>query len=125
LLLSIVALADYSCEDFAISQKVKHKEPDGRSHNPTRDFFFKVLFLSMSNNCKLHKNRPGSFFAHKNHLIKTVPQVQKHSLIRHKQIRHSAEHTRSLNKVNLQTHSGAELMQLFFSCHIAGYSLNG
>jgi hypothetical protein len=46
LLLSIIALADCSCEDFAISQKVKHKEPDGGSHNPTRDFFsFKVLFF--------------------------------------------------------------------------------
>jgi hypothetical protein len=45
LLSSIVALADCSCEDFAISQKVKHKEPDGRLHNPTREFFFKVLFF--------------------------------------------------------------------------------
>jgi hypothetical protein len=45
LLLSIVALADFSCEDSAISQKVKHKELDGGSHNPTREFFFKVLFF--------------------------------------------------------------------------------
>jgi hypothetical protein len=46
LLLSIVALADCSCEDSAISRKVKHKEPDGGLHNPTRDFFsFKVLFF--------------------------------------------------------------------------------
>jgi hypothetical protein len=37
LLLSIVALADCSCEDFAISQKVKHRKPDGGSHNPTRE----------------------------------------------------------------------------------------
>jgi hypothetical protein len=29
LLLSIVALADCLCEDFAISRKVKHREPDG------------------------------------------------------------------------------------------------
>jgi hypothetical protein len=45
LLLRIVALADCSCEDSAISRKVKHKEPDGGLHNPTRDFFFKVLFF--------------------------------------------------------------------------------
>jgi hypothetical protein len=45
LLLRIVTLADCSCEDFAISQKVKHKEPDGGLHGPTRDFFFKVLFF--------------------------------------------------------------------------------
>jgi hypothetical protein len=45
LLLSIITLADYSCNDFAISLKVKHKEPDGGLHSPTRDFFFKVLFF--------------------------------------------------------------------------------
>jgi hypothetical protein len=45
LLLSIIALADCSCEDSAISRKVKHKEPDGGWHNPTREFFFKVLFF--------------------------------------------------------------------------------
>jgi hypothetical protein len=45
LLLSIIALADCSSEDFTISRKVKHKEPDGRSHNPTQIFFFKVLFF--------------------------------------------------------------------------------
>jgi hypothetical protein len=45
LLLSIVALVDCSCEDSAISRKVKHKEPDGGLHNPTRDFFFKELFF--------------------------------------------------------------------------------
>jgi hypothetical protein len=45
LLLSIVALADCSCEDSAISQKVKHKEPDGGLYNPTREFFLKVLFF--------------------------------------------------------------------------------
>jgi hypothetical protein len=45
LLLSIVALADCSCEDSAISQKVKHKEPNGGLHNPTREKKFKVLFF--------------------------------------------------------------------------------
>jgi hypothetical protein len=45
LLLSIIALADCSREDFAISRKIKHKELDGGSHNPTREFFFKVLFF--------------------------------------------------------------------------------
>jgi hypothetical protein len=70
LLLSIVALADCSCEDFAISRKVKHREPDGGSHNPTRDFFFKVLFFEHVKNCKLHKTRPDSFFAQINHLVK-------------------------------------------------------
>jgi hypothetical protein len=65
LLLSIVALADCSCENSAISRKVKHKEPDGGSHNPTQEIFSKCCFLSMSNCYKLHKNRPGSFFTHK------------------------------------------------------------
>jgi hypothetical protein len=45
LLLSIVTLADCSCEDSAISRKVKNKEPDGELHSPTRDFFSKVLFF--------------------------------------------------------------------------------
>jgi hypothetical protein len=45
LLLSIVTLADCSCKDSAISRKVKHKEPDGGLHNPTREFFLKVLFF--------------------------------------------------------------------------------
>jgi hypothetical protein len=47
LLLSIIALADCSCEDSAISRKVKHKEPDGGLHNPAREilYFFKVLFF--------------------------------------------------------------------------------
>jgi hypothetical protein len=45
LLLSIVALANCSREDFTISRKVKHKEPDGGSHNPTREKNFKVLFF--------------------------------------------------------------------------------
>jgi hypothetical protein len=45
LLLSIIALADCSCEDSAISRKVKHKEPDGGLHNPTRENCFKVLFF--------------------------------------------------------------------------------
>jgi hypothetical protein len=62
LLLSIIALADCSCEDFAISRKVKHREPDGGSHNPTREIFSKCCFLSMAKNCKLHKTTPGSFF---------------------------------------------------------------
>jgi hypothetical protein len=45
LLLSIVALADWPCEDSAISQKVKHKEPDGGLHSPMRGNFSK---------CRLH-----------------------------------------------------------------------
>jgi hypothetical protein len=45
LLLSIITLADCSCKDYAISQKVKHKEPDGGLHNPTRENFFRVLFF--------------------------------------------------------------------------------
>jgi hypothetical protein len=45
LLLSIIALADCSCEDSAISQKVKHKEPDGGLHSPTRENLFKVSFF--------------------------------------------------------------------------------
>jgi hypothetical protein len=75
LLLSIVALADGSCEDSTISRKVKHKEPDGGLHDPTHEFFSKCCFLGMLNCYKLRKNRSGSFFAH-NHfkdLVKTVP----------------------------------------------------
>jgi hypothetical protein len=64
LLLSIVALADCSCKDSAISRKVKHKELDGGLHGPTHEIFSKCCFLGMLNCCKLHKNRPGSFFAH-------------------------------------------------------------
>jgi hypothetical protein len=45
LLLSIVTRADCSCEDFTISRKVNHKEPDGGLHDPTRENFFKVLFF--------------------------------------------------------------------------------
>jgi hypothetical protein len=92
LLLSIVALVDCSCKDFAISRKVKHKEPDGGLHNPTRDFFFKVLFfLACQTAASCIKIGLAVFFAHKplTRLDKTVPQVQKHSLIRHRQIRHS------------------------------------
>jgi hypothetical protein len=53
LLLSIVALADCSCEDSAISRKVKHKEPDGGLHNPTREkklvlFFEHVKLLQVA-----------------------------------------------------------------------------
>jgi hypothetical protein len=43
-------------------------------HGPTCDFFSKCCFLGMLNCYKLHKYRPGNFFAH-NHfkdLIKTV-----------------------------------------------------
>jgi hypothetical protein len=55
---------------------------------------FKVLFFEHVKNCKLHKIRPGSFFAQLNHLIKTKLQSSKSiPLIRHKQISHSAEHT--------------------------------
>jgi tRNA(Leu) C34 or U34 (ribose-2'-O)-methylase TrmL len=76
--------------------------------------FFLVLFFEHVKNCKLHKTRPGSFFAQLNHFIKAELQSLKSiSLIRHKQISHSAEHTCSL-KFKLQTHSGAELMQVFF-----------
>jgi hypothetical protein len=77
LLLSIVALADFSFEDFAISRKVKHREPDGGSHNPTREKKFKVLFFEHVKNYKLRKTRPGSFFAQLNHLIKTELQSSK------------------------------------------------
>jgi hypothetical protein len=45
LLLSIIALEDCSCEDSAISQKDKNKEPNGGLHCPMRDFFFKVSFF--------------------------------------------------------------------------------
>jgi hypothetical protein len=45
LLLSIVTLADCSCKDSTISQKVKHKELDGGLHSPKHDLFFKVLFF--------------------------------------------------------------------------------
>jgi hypothetical protein len=53
LLLSIVALADCSCEDFAISRKVKRKYPDGGLHNPTREkisvlFFEHVKLLQVA-----------------------------------------------------------------------------
>jgi hypothetical protein len=45
LLLSIIALADWSSEDPAISRKVEHKEPDGGLHGPTREnFFLSVVF---------------------------------------------------------------------------------
>jgi hypothetical protein len=53
LLLSIIALADCSCEDSAISQKVKHKKPHGGLHNPTREkisvlFFEHVKLLQVA-----------------------------------------------------------------------------
>jgi hypothetical protein len=64
LLLSIVALADYSCEDSTISRKVKHKEPDGGLHSPTRENYSKCCFLGMLNYYKMYKNRHGSSFAH-------------------------------------------------------------
>jgi hypothetical protein len=61
-------------------------------------FFFKVLFFEHVKNCKLHKTSPGSFFAQINHLIKAeAAKFKEHLLIRHKQISHSAEHTRSLS----------------------------
>jgi hypothetical protein len=71
LLLSIVALTDCSCEDSAISRKVKHKEPDGGLHSPMREIFQSVVFLGMLNCCKLHKNRPDRFFAH-NHFKEMI-----------------------------------------------------
>jgi hypothetical protein len=71
--------------------------------------------LGILNCFKLHINRPDSFFAH-NHfkrLDKNYAIVKKHFLIRHRQIRHSTS-THIVIKVNLQTHSGAELMHCFF-----------
>jgi hypothetical protein len=62
LLLSIVALADSLRKDSTISLKVKHKEPDGGLHGPMHERFSKCFFC-MVNCYKLHKNRPGSFFA--------------------------------------------------------------
>jgi tRNA(Leu) C34 or U34 (ribose-2'-O)-methylase TrmL len=81
-----------------------------------------VLFFGHGKSCKLHKTRPGSFFAQLKPLHKNKLQEFKSiQLIRHKQISHSAQtFTRSL-KFKLQTHSGAELMQSIFSCHIAGH----
>jgi hypothetical protein len=76
LLLSIVALADCSCKDSAISRKVKHKEPDGGLHNPMRDFFFKVLFFEHVKLLQVDKNRPGSF-SHINHLKDLIKLCRK------------------------------------------------
>jgi hypothetical protein len=73
-------------------------------------------------NCyKLHKNRPGSFFAHKplQRLDKNCAIDQKHFLIRHRKIRHSTS-THIVSNVNLQTHSGAELMHCFLPAIMQG-----
>jgi hypothetical protein len=68
LLLSIVALADCSCEDSAISQKVKHKEPDGGLHSPTRDFFFKVSFFEHVKLLQVALKKARQFFFAQTHL---------------------------------------------------------
>jgi hypothetical protein len=75
----------------------------------------------MLNYYKLHKNRPGSFFAHKplQRLDKNYAIVQKHLMICHRQIRHSTS-THTVIKVNLQTHSGAELMHCFLPAMMQG-----
>jgi hypothetical protein len=56
-----------------------------------RVIFFKGVVFGMLNYFKLHKNRSGSFFAHKplQRLDKNHAVVQKHLLIHHGQIRHS------------------------------------
>jgi hypothetical protein len=79
-----------------------------------------VLFFEHVKNCKLHKTKPGSFFAQLNHLIKT--ELQKHSTDPPEadQSQYKA-YTRSLS-FNLQTHSGAELMQVFFPATLQGTS---
>jgi hypothetical protein len=122
LLLSIVALAECPCEDSAISQKVKHKEMDGGLHGPTRENIFSKFYFFGTVNCyKLHKDRPGSFFAHKPllRLDKYCAIVQKHLMICHKQARHITS-TNIVIKVNLQTHSGAELMHCFLPAIMQG-----
>jgi hypothetical protein len=77
-------------------------------------FFSKCCFLGMLNCCKLHKNRPGSFFAlnHLKRLDKLFKAFSDPPLADQSQYKHS----HSL-KLNLQTHSGAELMQSVSSCH--------
>jgi hypothetical protein len=48
----------------AISRKVKHKELDGEFHGHMREKILSVVFSHVKL-LKLHKNRPGSFFANK------------------------------------------------------------
>jgi hypothetical protein len=70
--------------------------------------------LGMLNCYKLHKNRPGSFFAHNRFkdLIKLCNNSKAFSdPPKADQAQYKPTHSLT---VNLQTHSGAELMHCFF-----------